>query len=182
VKLIWIFASVFAALLQDNFAVIHQEDFTRWSRVTGLQPAEIRQMWRSTSHYADENDDDSSIELVDVTSLASRNQILLIASAGIPKCLNVAVFSSGRGHLKLWQEAQGPDGFGFCDNLGIPAEINVSKSGEVEITAAVYRYSDKPTEAIIREYIYRWNKTSYVWKASYDSSRPIPRRLTSFSR
>jgi hypothetical protein len=111
-----------AALCQSDFSGVHQDDFRRWSQVTTLAEREIHQMWRSVSHYADEKDDDSSIELVDGNSLSSRRQILLITSAGIPKCLSVAVFSAAVTHRRLWHEEQGPDGRGFCDNLGVPAE------------------------------------------------------------
>jgi len=48
-----------------------------------------RSSLRSTSHFADEQDDDSRIELLDVKSFADRNQILLVTSAGEPRCLTL---------------------------------------------------------------------------------------------
>ncbi len=154
---------------QDSFEEIHREDFTRWSQVTALLPSDIHRMWRSTSHYAKENDDDSSIELLDANVLRSRQQILMITSAGIPRCVTVAVFSAVRGYQKVWQENQGPDNYGFCNNLGIPAAVNVTKEMKIEVTIAVSP-DDKNASAITRSYFYQWDGNSYAWSATRDSS------------
>jgi hypothetical protein len=158
---------------QDNFEEIHREDFTRWSQVTALSPTDVHLMWRATSHYAKESDDDSSIELLDITVLRSRQQILMITSAGIPRCITVAVFSAARGNQKLWQENQGPDNYGFCDNLGIPAAVNITKDGKIEVTTAVSPDDKDAAHAVTRTYLYQWNGSSYAWSASRDSSTPI---------
>ena len=90
-------------------------------------PADIHRMWRSTSHYAEERDDDSSIDLVDVKSLCLRHQILMVTSAGLPQCLTIAVFSAEPSFPKLWQIDQTPDAHGICNVLGSPATVNVTK-------------------------------------------------------
>jgi hypothetical protein len=131
-------------------------------------------MWKSTSHYANEKDDDSSIELLDVKSLGFRKQIVMVVSAGIPKCVNAAVFSGEGDYLKLWQEDKGPDGYGFCDNLGIPVEVNIASVGEIEVTTAVYPEGKQASHAVIRKYVYAWNGKSYAWKRTEDSLKVLP--------
>ena len=133
-------------------------------------PTDIHRMWRATSHYAKESDDDSSIELLDANVLRSRQQILMITSAGIPKCITVTVFSAGRGYQKLWQENQGPDSYGFCDNLGIPVVVNITKEGKIEVTTAVFPDEKDASHAITRTYLYQSDGGSYAWSASRDSS------------
>lgn len=163
--LLWI-----PSFCQDSFEEIHREDFARWSQATALSPTDVHRMWRSTSHYAKESDDDSSIELLDANVLRSRQQILMVTSAGIPRCITVAVFSSARGYQKLWQENQGPDNQGFCDNLGISVAVNVTKEGKIEVTTAVSPDEKDPSHAVTRTYLYQWDRNSYAWSATRDSS------------
>lgn len=146
---LWLCIPVFS---QDNFDAIHQEDFARWSQVTRLSASDIHRMWRSTSHYANESDDDSSIELLDTKSLARRNQILMVVSAGIPRCVTVAVFSAPAAPQKLWQENQGPDNYGFCDNLGIAVDVNVTKEGMIAVATAVHPEENQDSRAVMRTY------------------------------
>jgi hypothetical protein len=130
-------------------------------------------MWRATSHYAKESDDDSSIELLDANVLRSRQQILMITSAGIPQCITVAVFSAARGYQKLWQENQGPDNYGFCDNLVITVAVNVTKEMKIEVTTAVCPDDKDASHAVTRTYSYQWDGNSYAWSATRDSSSLI---------
>jgi hypothetical protein len=167
---------------QDNFDTIHQEDFARWSQVTRLSPSDIHRMWRSTSHYANESDDDSSIELIDAKSLAWRNQTLMIVSAGIPRCVTVAVFSVAPVPQKLWQENQGPDSYGFCDNLGIVVDVTVTKDGMILIATAVHPDENDGSRAVIRTYSYKWDGKTYVWLATRDSLKAKPSRRTGLTR
>ncbi len=97
----------------------------------------------------------------------------MITSAGIPRCITVAVFSAARGYQKLWQENQGPDNYGFCDNLGIPVAVNVTKEGKIEITTAVSPDDKDAPHAITRTYLYQWDGNSYAWSATRDSSTLI---------
>jgi hypothetical protein len=163
------------ALAQDDFTEIHKEDFARWFGFTSLTPSDIHKMWRSTSHYANEGDDDSSIELLDTKSLGSRRQILMVTSAGIPKCVTVAIFSTELGHRKLWQQDQGPDDYGFCDNLGIPVRVSVSLDRLIQVTTVVYRDEDDSSRVVVREYSYVVYGDSHRWSRSRDSLKPLPR-------
>ena len=161
------------AVAQEDFNEIHKEDFARWAGETALAPADIHKMWRSLSHYANEGDDDSSIELLDIKALSYRRQILMSTSAGIPKCITVAVFSSEVHHQRLWQENLGPDSYGFCDNFGIPVKVSVSREGLIEVATAVYPDEQQPTRAVLREYSYGWDGGSYRWALTRDSFAPI---------
>ncbi len=164
------FLSLFIpAVAQEDFNEIHREDFARWAGETSLAPADIHKMWRSVSHYANEGDDDSSIERLDTKVLSYRRQILMITSAGIPKCITVAVFSSEIHHQKLWQENQGPDSYGFCDNFGIPVKVSVSADGLIEVVTAVYPDEKESTHAVVREYSYAPYGDSYRWSRTRDS-------------
>ena len=82
------FAMVMAMLpvYAQNWLVLHHEEEEKWAKKTGLSSVAVHRLWRSTSHFADEQDDDSHIELLDTKSLADRNQILLVTSAGEPRC------------------------------------------------------------------------------------------------
>ena len=150
-----------SAFAQDDFSAIHREDFARWAQLASLSPSDIHQMWRSTSHYANEADDDSSIDLVDVSSLRFRNQILMVTSAGLPRCLTVAVFSAQRpAFTKIWQVSQTPDGQGFCDTLDVTAAVNVGRSGEIEITSALRNGATEHPS--VSTYLYKWEGNSYL--------------------
>lgn len=162
---------VASGIAQEDFTAVHREDFARWAQLTGLSPAGIHRMWRSTSHYASEADDDSSIDLVDVSSLRSRKQILMVTSAGLPRCVTVAVFSSqSPAFRKVWQAEQAANGSGFCDMLGSPAAVNVAQSGDIEITVAVPREETNLPE--VHAYTYRWDGSSY----RLDTNVPPPDR------
>ena len=157
------------AAAQEDFSAVHRDDFERWSRVTGIPAAQIERMWQQTSHYANSADDDSSIELVDVRSLRARDQILMITTAGIPRCLNVAVFWNQKVTFpKLWQVDQGLDGNGFCDKDGIPAEVNATKDGIVITTPITVEGGDRD-EVPKRKYFYRWNGNTYSCSAELDT-------------
>ena len=179
-RLLLFLLSASLAIAQEDFSQFHAEDFARWSGVTTLPPSDIHRMWRSMSHWADENDDDSSIELVDVKALASRRQILMAVSAGKPKCVTLAIFTMGSGYPKaypkLWQEDRGSDDFGFCDNLGIPVDVSVTKDGSVEISTAVHPEGEGASHAVVRKYVYRWNGRTYVWLKNQDSLKTIAAR------
>jgi len=118
-------------------------------------------MWRSTSHYAEERDDDSSIDLVDVKSLCLRHQILMVTSAGLPQCLTIAVFSAEPSFPKLWQIDQTPDAHGICNVLGSPATVNVTKTEDIEISMSVS--PDDSSRPEIHTYAYKWDGKSYVY-------------------
>jgi len=91
-------------------------DIAQWAGKTGLPVATVHHLWRSASHFDDENDDDSRIVLLDSQSLAFRNQLLMVTSAGIPPCLTVTVFSKAVGNAQVLSESQTPDGRGFCEH------------------------------------------------------------------
>jgi hypothetical protein len=172
-KLVVIALLLTPAFAQEDFTAVHNEDFARWAHITTLSTSEIHRMWRETSHYENEADDDSSIELVDQTSLAFRKQILMLISAGLPHCVTVAIFSADRAHTKLWQASQGPDDHGFCDNLGIAAEVNVLQEGVITVATAILPDDDNQSRAVVRTYSYRWNGKSYEWLATNDSSKLV---------
>src|SRR3954464_10455584 len=179
-RLLLFLLSTSLAISQEDFTQFHAEDFAPTSNETTLPPSDIHRIWRSMSHWADESDDDSSIELVDVKALASRKQILMVVSAGIPKCVTLAVFTIGTGYPKLypkiWQEDHGSDNFGFCDNLGIPVEVDVTKDGLIEVSTAVYPESEGAAQAVVRKYVYGWNGKTYGWIKSRNSLKTIAAR------
>lgn len=157
-----LFVLVAPMFAQEDFTAIHREDFARWAQLTSLSPADIHRMWRATSQYGNEADDDSSIDLVDVSSLLSRNQILMVTSAGLPRCITVAVFSSNRPPFsKIWQVEQTPDGRGFCDKLDTSAAVNVARSGAIEITAVTQ--SEDAERPEVHTYRYKWDGNSYLF-------------------
>jgi len=157
---------------QEDLAAVHRDDFARWSRVTTLTPVEIHQMWRSMSHYAQEADDDSSIELLDIDSLATRKQILMITGAGMPHCVVVAVFDADRPHRKIWQEDQGPSGHGFCDRPGSPADIKIDTAKNIRVNIALNSDDPKISAPVFLGYTYKWNGTTYAREPVKESAEP----------
>jgi len=153
----------------------HREDEARWAKKTGLSTFTIHRLWRSTSHFADEQDDDSQIELLDVTSLSQRNQILLVTSAGEPRCLTLTVFSKAAGFLKVWNESQTPDGHGFCENLGIPARFKVSERA-IEVVVARERLGPRSSHADVAHFPYHWTGKTYFVGEKQSTTEFIPQR------
>ncbi len=65
--ILFVFLAVSAGSGQEpNWAQVHREDEAKWAHNTGLPPSVIHGLWRTSSHYADEADDDLRIELVEV--------------------------------------------------------------------------------------------------------------------
>jgi hypothetical protein len=153
--------TILLPLYAQDWISLHREDEAKWARKTGMSPFAINRLWRSTSHFADEQDDDSRIELLDTTSFANRNQVLLVTSAGEPRCLTLTVFSKSTGFLKVWSEAQTPDGHGFCDNLGIPVRFTLSDRG-IEVIVPRERHSPRASHADVEHYPYRWSGKTYL--------------------
>jgi len=147
------------ALGQDSTSLRRDREAS-WAKKTGLPTSVIHQMWRSPSHFADEQDDDSQIELLDPKSLANRNQILLVTSAGEPRCLTLSVFSNAAGFLKLWSADATPDGRGLCDKLGLSARVAPTDRG-IEVIIPVGRHSPTASHADVERWPYRWTGKTY---------------------
>src|SRR5207253_10885532 len=91
----------------------HQQDEREWASKTGLSPFTVHQLWRLASHFADTADDDSRIELLDISALGN-GQTLLVTSSGSERCLSLTVFEKKTAYVKIWAEDQEPDAMGLC--------------------------------------------------------------------
>jgi len=148
-------------LYGQSLIVLHRDEEAHWAKKTGLSALVVHRLWRSTSHFADEQDDDSRIELLDTKALAHRNQILLVTSAGIPRCLTLTVFSNAAGFSKVWSADSTPEDRGFCDKLGIAARFTVDKRG-LEVIVPVDRHSPGASQADVEHWPYRWSGETYL--------------------
>ena len=102
----------------QNWKQVHRKDDEKWAKATGLDPITIHKLWRSASHVANENDDDSRIANLDLDGLAERHDVLLVTYAGENNCLTLTVFRqlSEVKFDKVWSADKPPNGSGFCDN------------------------------------------------------------------
>ena len=161
----WVSLAIVIAVLPvyaQNWLVLHQEDEVKWAKKTGLSSGAIHRLWRSTSHFADEQDDDSHIELLDIKSFADRNQILLVTSAGEPRCLTLTVFSNATGFLKQWSADSTPEGYGFCDKLGLSARIAVTDKRGIEVIVPLERLRGyRASHADVAHWPYHWTGKTY---------------------
>lgn len=148
-------------VLSQNWVALRQKDEASWAQKTGLAPAAIHRMWQSSSHFADEKDDDSRIELLDTESFASRNQILMVTSAGEPRCLTLTVFSNTAEVLKLWGTDSTPEGRGLCDKLGLSARFTMNQHG-IEMIVPLDRHSVRSSYADVEHWHYRWTGKTYL--------------------
>jgi len=171
---LFVFLALLVSLWCQDWISLHREEEKRWAKQTGMSPAMIHQLWRSTSHFADEADDDSHIELLDATTLAERNQILFVTSAGEPRCLTFTVCSKGTGFLKNWTADHSPSGHGFCDDLGIAVRSTVDER-RAEIVAPLGRHSPRASHADVAHYEYRWDGRTYQFVREWVGLEFIPR-------
>ena len=141
---------------------IRKQDETQWAKSTGLSVETVHRLWRSTSHFADENEEDSRIVLIDKESLASRNQLLMVTRSGVPECLTVSVFSTAAGNFKVWSESKTPQARGFCESLGIEPTVSAS-SGRIVVTAPNGLISEHASHADVGRYIYVWTGRTYTF-------------------
>jgi hypothetical protein len=125
------------------------------------------------SHFADELDDDSRIDMVDVDSLASRNQLLLVTSAGVKDCITATVFLTGSKRnffRKLWSIDQTPNGTGFCATRFGRADVKVL-DGIININIPDGQKPDDPAVTFLTVYQYLWSNGAY----RYVGKRPMSR-------
>jgi hypothetical protein len=158
---------------QDNFDEIHREDFSRWSQVTTLSPPDIHRMWRSTSHYANESDDDlsSNCSISTLLVLGSKSwwssvQGFRDVSLSLSSLPLVDIKSCGK-------RIRDPITMASATTSAIPVAVNVTKDGKIEVTTAVYPDDKEASRAVTRPYSYRWDGNSYAWSATRDSSSAI---------
>jgi hypothetical protein len=153
-------ASALVACAQD-WGQVHREDDAKWARVSGLTPAEVHSLWRMSSHYANEADDDSRIEKVDVSGLSSRNHTLVVTSAGNNYCLTLAVFRSTgkRTFERVWTEEQGPNQEQFCGTKAGDATVDIF-DGEIWVEIPEHKL-DRPGQVELVDYRYGWNGHTY---------------------
>jgi hypothetical protein len=152
---------------------VDRQDQAEWAKNSGLPVATVQRLWRTASHFADEQDDDSRILLIDARSLASRNQILMVTAAGVPSCLALTVFSKGIGNAIVWSESETSEHRGFCENLGIEPEVRVTK-GEILVKTPGDLISPKASHAEVTEYIYTWTGKTYVFGHKETSLEFVP--------
>jgi len=144
-----------------------------WAKTTGLPLQTVHRLWRSTSHFANESDDDSQIVMLDALSLAARNQLLIVTAAGVPTCFTVTVFSKAAGNLKLWSESSTSDGNGYCETVGIEPEV-VVQNGKILVKAAVGIHSEDASYADVAEYTYVWTGHTYRFGYKEVSLQYVP--------
>jgi hypothetical protein len=132
----------------------HQQDEKEWAAKTGLSPFTVHQLWRLASHFADTADDDSRIELLDVSGLG-HNQTLLVTSSGSEHCLSITVFEKARSYVKIWAEDQAPDEKALCQDgthvsagngkilVSMPSKGDSAEGGRTEYTQYEYEWTGK---------------------------------------
>jgi hypothetical protein len=159
---LWTLVVVLALLplYGQDFIVLHRDEEAHWAAKTGLSPLVVHRLRRSISHFADEQDDDSHIELLDTKALADRKQVLLVTSAGIPRCLTLTAFSNAAGFPKVWSADSTPEGRGFCDKLGIAVRFTIDMGG-LEVVVPVDRHSPKASHADVEHWPYHWTGQTY---------------------
>jgi len=160
-------------LVSGLFAQDSDHGEARWATATGLSVETVHRLWRSTSHLANEKDDDSRILSLDTSSLAARNQLLMVTTAGLPTCLTVTVFSKAAGNLKIWSESSTPDGHGFCEKLGIEPEVTVANR-KIQVKAPGDVISKHASHAEVTEYIYTWTGSTYTFGHKESSLHFVP--------
>jgi hypothetical protein len=133
----------------------------KWADATGLSQFAVHRLWRMSSHFADEREDDSRIvnALVVPSRSPSVQDIILVTAAGYPYCITVTVLSHPRRGLSLiWSENQTPEGEGFCSNPGGDPEVTF-KDGVISIAVP-----DPPTasaKTMYTVYRYGWVGNTY---------------------
>jgi hypothetical protein len=155
--------TILLPLYAQDWISLHRKDEAKWAQTTGMSSFAIHRLWRSTSHFADEQQDDSHIEVLDTKSLADQKQVLLVTSAGEPRCLTLAVFSKVTGFMKVWSADSTPNGDGFCDKLGLPVRIAVTKSGiEVFVPQEPLNRRPSASHADVEHWVYHWTGKTYL--------------------
>jgi hypothetical protein len=160
-------------LASSLFAQVADHGEAKWAKASGMPVQTVHGFWRSTSHFANQGDDDSQIVLLDAKNLAARDQLLMVTAAGVPSCLAVTVFSKAAGNLKLWSESSTPDGRGFCETLGITPEVTVS-NGKILVKAPVAMHSNHASHADVAEYEYVWTGSTYSFGRKELSLQFVP--------
>jgi hypothetical protein len=153
--------SILLPMHAEDWTSLHREDEERWAKKTGISALEIHRLWRASSHFAEEEDDDSRIAVVDVTSLVDENQILFVTAAGEPRCVTLTVFSKASGFTKVWSADSTPDGHGFCDNLGLEVRV-AAKSRRIEVIVPLELHSPNASHADVAHYLYNWSGRSFL--------------------
>jgi hypothetical protein len=153
--------AILLPLHAQDWISLHRDDEAKCAKTTGMSSFAIHRLWLSTSHFADEQDDDSHIELLDTTTLSDRNQVLMVTSAGEPRCLTLTVFSKAAGFLKVWSVDHTPGGHGLCDNLGLPARFSVSER-RIELIVPRERHGPRASHADVEHYEYHWSGKTYL--------------------
>jgi hypothetical protein len=158
--LIWSFS--LTAVRSQDWKQVHPEDDAKWAHMTGLSAATVHNLWRMASHFADENDDDSRIDQIDLRALSARNHVLLVTSSGEDDCLRVSVFQmvSAKSFRKLWSEEQTPEGRGFCATRFGRAEVQVW-DGVIEVIIPEAQNAKNARNLSITAYQYGWENGMY---------------------
>jgi len=164
----------------QDWVGVHREEEAKWAAHTGLTRSAVHKLWRLASHFADEGDDDSRIENLDTRALASRQQILLVTSAGENSCLTLTVFLASTPFEKIWSGQQTPEGHEWC---GPGAKATVA-NGRIEVSLPEEGGPGSSGPLSITIYAWDWNGSTYhyvgarqVQQLSAGNSAEPPRTL-----
>jgi len=164
----------------------HSQERITWANRTGLPLNVIERFWRTTMGDGADEQFGQGIEIVDASSLRSRNQTLFVTTAGNGHCLHIYVFDTSSDVAgPLWQEDAGGPG-GICHERLMPyPTVYASPAGEIIVQvptgpAWVKRrqpLGSYPISTAIIVYTYRWNGGSYKLAMS---NRVVTYRSKSF--
>jgi hypothetical protein len=164
-----------AGARSQDWVQVHREDDAKWAHLTGLSAATVHKLWRMASRFANENDDDSRIDQLDLRALSNRNHVLLVTSSGADHCLRVSVFEvvPANSFRKLWTEEQSPDGEGFCATRLGQAKVQVW-DGIIDVVIPEAQNADDARNVSTIVYQYDWKDAEY----RYIGTKRIVRNFT----
>jgi len=147
-----------------------QQDEREWASKTGLSPFTVHQLWRLASHFADTADDDSRIELLDISGLG-HDQTLLVTSSGSEHCVSLTVFQKKTGYLKIWAENQESDEMGLC-NAGTHVSAD---NGKILVSMPSKGESAEVGRTEYTQYEYEWTGKTYRFTGTRKMYGPVPK-------
>ena len=152
----------------------HRQEATTWSYKTSLPLETIQRLWHAT--MGDDADDrfGQGIEVVDASTLRTRNHVLFITAAGNGHCLHLYVFGNGgRDKNPRWELSGLPnDGGGICHERLLPYPTAYARAdGEIVVqipTSPAWikrtlgnENADYPISTALAVYVYRWDGKTY---------------------
>jgi hypothetical protein len=149
--------AAFAQYQEQDYVVRHLKEDREWARKSGLSAAAVRKL-RLLAQVPD--DSDTLIDSLDVKSLHSRNQILLVTTSGNGHCLDLYVFERRRtGYRLIWSATEMPSGAGYCRESPYNPEA-YARAGKIVVKIPVFDYQRGVPKAT-DFYTYAWSGKSY---------------------